>query len=580
MTRGRLLAILVAVAIVSAIWMLLPRRARELTLAPDPRVVRGAIHVHTTRSDGAGTPDDVARAARHAGLDFVILTDHGDGLRAPDPPRYVDGVLVIDAVEISTADGHLVALGIGQAPYRLAGDARDVIDDVHRLGGFGFAAHPDSPKAQLRWKDADVWGDGFEWINADSEWRDETRLTLARAVLTYGLRGPESIVAMFDRPDASLAGWDLRGATARIVAIGAADAHARVPLGPGAEPGEGQSLHIPSYESSFRALSVSVELPTPVQRTSASASADASRVLAGLRAGHTFTTIDGIAGPARLTFSASSLGGRASMGDAVLADGPVTLSASLAPAMSDAFLSILKNSHEIVAESASHPVTVEHGPLEGAAVYRVEVHLPGAPGTPPVPWIVSNPIYVRPVWSVPAAVVREEVRVLAESSGGRSWAIEKAPTSQASIAAGVSTDGTSGMRFTWRLGDGVPHGQYAALALPVSAADFEGIDALELRLQAPRPMRLSVQLRVPQGTDLRWERSVYVDATPRSVVLPLGDMRPVDGPKQQHVDLARVDTLLLVVDTVNATPGSAGECWVGKVAVARPTRRAEATSAQ
>ena len=84
-------------------------------------------------------------AARRAGLDFVILTDHGDGLRAPDPPRYVDGVLVIDAVEISTADGHYVALGIGQAPYRLAGDARDVIDDVHRLGGFGFAAHPDLP---------------------------------------------------------------------------------------------------------------------------------------------------------------------------------------------------------------------------------------------------------------------------------------------------------------------------------------------------------------------------------------------------------------------------------------------------
>ena len=26
--------------------------------------------------------------------------------------------------------------------------------------------------------------------------------------------------------------------------------------------------------------------------------------------------------------------------------------------------------------------------------YRVEVHVPAAPGTPPVPWVVSNPIYV------------------------------------------------------------------------------------------------------------------------------------------------------------------------------------------
>ena len=30
----------------------------------------------------------------------------------------------------------------------------------------------------------------------------------------------------------------------------------------------------------------------------------------------------------------------------------------------------------------------------GAATYRVEVRLEGAPGEPPVPWIVGNPIYV------------------------------------------------------------------------------------------------------------------------------------------------------------------------------------------
>ena len=29
-----------------------------------------------------------------------------------------------------------------------------------------------------------------------------------------------------------------------------------------------------------------------------------------------------------------------------------------------------------------------------AAVYRTEIVLPGTPGEPPVPWMVSNPIYV------------------------------------------------------------------------------------------------------------------------------------------------------------------------------------------
>ena len=50
--------------------------------------VAGAYHVHTTRSDGSGTLDEIAAAAARAGLHFVILTDHGDGTRPPDPPVY------------------------------------------------------------------------------------------------------------------------------------------------------------------------------------------------------------------------------------------------------------------------------------------------------------------------------------------------------------------------------------------------------------------------------------------------------------------------------------------------------------
>ena len=178
MTRGRLFATIVAVAIVAVLWTAAAPGARADAAGRPAARPRRHSRAHDSL-DGAGSPDDVAGAAHRAGLDFVsspiTATDS-----APDPPRYVDGVLVIDAVEISTAGGHYVALGIGQAPYRLAGDARDVIDDVHRLGGFGFAAHPDSPKPDLRWREWDVPLDGLEWLNADSEWRDETRSALAR----------------------------------------------------------------------------------------------------------------------------------------------------------------------------------------------------------------------------------------------------------------------------------------------------------------------------------------------------------------------------------------------------------------
>ena len=267
----RLLLFVLSLAVVVARgrgrrWRLPPARGWPSTA--DARVVRGAIHVHTTVSDGAGTPDEVARAAARAGLDFVVLTDHGDGTRLPTPPRYVDGVLLIDAVEISTTGGHYIALGLGQAPYRLAGEPRDVIEDVTRLGGFGIAAHPDSPKSELAWREWQAPFDGLEWLNADSAWRDEPRGALARAMVSYWLRRPEVIASLLDRPATTLARWDALTRRRAVVGMAGHDAHAR--MGPRGdwEPGDGgYSLRLPSYEATFRAFSLSLDAATPLSRT-------------------------------------------------------------------------------------------------------------------------------------------------------------------------------------------------------------------------------------------------------------------------------------------------------------------------
>ena len=145
--------------------------------------------------------DDIAAAAARAGLDFIIVTDHGDGMRSPDAPQYRHGVLVIDAVEFNTTDGHLVALGLPATPYPFAGTAADVLDDVGRLGGFAIAAHPDSPRPTLKWSAWEAPVDGLEWINADSEWRDESAAGLARALFSYPFRAPGAMASVFDRPD-------------------------------------------------------------------------------------------------------------------------------------------------------------------------------------------------------------------------------------------------------------------------------------------------------------------------------------------------------------------------------------------
>src|SRR4030095_2243600 len=97
----------------------LPPQPRQTNVTVSPelmrRTVSGAYHIHSTRSDGAHDKDAIAAAASRAGLAFIILTDHGDGMRTPDPPAYLHGVLCLDAVEISTTGGHYGALALGPA---------------------------------------------------------------------------------------------------------------------------------------------------------------------------------------------------------------------------------------------------------------------------------------------------------------------------------------------------------------------------------------------------------------------------------------------------------------------------------
>ena len=162
------------------------------------RTVTGAYHIHTTRSDGAASKAEVAAAAAaRAGLKFAIFTDHGDGTRPPDPPAYLNGVLCLDGVEISTTGGHYVALDARASPYPLGGEPSSVVEDVRRLGGFGIAAHPDHPGDELAWRDWDAPFDGLEWINADGEWRDERPLSSPAPCSAISVRpGPGTRVSL------------------------------------------------------------------------------------------------------------------------------------------------------------------------------------------------------------------------------------------------------------------------------------------------------------------------------------------------------------------------------------------------
>ena len=72
------------------------------------------MHVHSCYSnDGVGSPQDLIRSLKKRGLQGMALTDHNtiEGFRSVQKNIPTD-FLVIPSVEISTADGHLLALNV------------------------------------------------------------------------------------------------------------------------------------------------------------------------------------------------------------------------------------------------------------------------------------------------------------------------------------------------------------------------------------------------------------------------------------------------------------------------------------
>jgi hypothetical protein len=527
------LAVVTAALVVAVIFFLLltlPPRPVRMASGADPeraqRTIAGAYHIHSNRSDGAADKDAIAAAAERAGLKFIILTDHGDGTRASDPPAYLHHVLCLDAVEISTNGGHYVALDMPAAPYPLGGEPDAVVEDVKRLGGFGIVAHPDSPRPQLAWSDWDAPFDGIEWLSADSEWRDESRLRLSRALLQYFVRPAPALASLLDRPVATFAHWDAVASHRPVVGLAGIDAHGGI--GRGVEEGGKRRPAlgtIPSYEASFRTFTTRVMLDQP---PSGDASSDARSLVAAIRNGRVFTVIDALAGPGFLSVEPDE-SGRYWVNYAIPDGGEVIM---------------ITDGHDSrplqEGQSGRYRLPDED---RNAAVVRFEVRVPFAPGTPPVPWLVSNPTYFRPPVRDQPVLSRA---ALVPFPPATQWHSEHDSRSTAKL---MGLGGQVTLDYT--LASGERRSQFAA-----AAADIRGrtprFNALVFSATAARPGRVSVQLRYG---DVRWARSVYVDTTTHELRVPVDRLVPVDFQKGPPPDPSTADSLLIVADLTNANPG-------------------------
>ncbi len=125
------------------------------------------LHVHTSASpDGRPSLEEIARAARRAGLDAVAITDHD--LCTP-VPETLEGVLLIPGCEVSTRIGHITGLFLDRPlPLEEMGrlpEPEAAVEAIREAGGLAVLAHPyQRPGAEPEKFNFSL--DGVEAVNA------------------------------------------------------------------------------------------------------------------------------------------------------------------------------------------------------------------------------------------------------------------------------------------------------------------------------------------------------------------------------------------------------------------------------
>lgn len=103
--------------------------------------MKADLHVHTCYSnDGKTTMEELIEYAERFGIGCIAVTDH-NSFEAYGQLKDNGRVIIIPAEEVSSAEGHIIALGIDRLIPRDR-SIQETIDLIHEAGGYAFAAHP------------------------------------------------------------------------------------------------------------------------------------------------------------------------------------------------------------------------------------------------------------------------------------------------------------------------------------------------------------------------------------------------------------------------------------------------------
>jgi len=336
----------------------------------------GALHIHSTYSDGTGTVQEVAGyAARHK-LEWIIITDH-EHLIAKDQGEegFYSSVCVLVGSELGDEKhhNHYLAFGIDKIPN--SSDPGVIVQSVRDQGGFGAIAHPHEKRDVFKdmppypWTAWDVRIDGIEIWNQLSQWVEG----LTRINRIHHFLHP---LKSLTRPDPeTLAVWDRLNLDHQVIGFVGVDAHAmRYPL-------FGGLIHIKvfHYKVQFRSLRTHLLLSSPLDKENLTNAED--QVLTALRTGRHFGANHRLGKADGFIFYSVVNGQRVLPADCIEPGNPVRF---VVHTPLDAEIILLCNGREVVKTQGR---SLEHT-SDQEGVWRVEAHRKRRG------WIYSNSIRV------------------------------------------------------------------------------------------------------------------------------------------------------------------------------------------
>ena len=358
-------------AVLYCIWLAVGiLRYKSPSLMPSVRSgneMRGTYHIHSSLSDGKKSVEEIAAEAQRASLDFIILVDHGSPNRESLEAQGKAGdLLILAGSELSVSRGHLVGLDISDFKGEFPQDAESAAYAIRAASGFSVIAHPYS---RVPWS----WGEyvgysGLEIISAYSAVGKKP--TRALPFLPALMFKPQFVfLRLLKRPEANLRKWDSLAQNTPIYGYFGADAHL---------------LYRPLL--SFLNLHVLFD-----QSPGENFSEARAQIFSALREGRFYNSVNAAAPAGGFRFHGSRDAGRIRMGEELGWEEGLTLHVE-APFDRRFRIELLRNGRTV---GTTWDRKLAHAVLR-PGVFRVEVYLEG--GTPlpkDVPWIVSNPIFIR-----------------------------------------------------------------------------------------------------------------------------------------------------------------------------------------